>query len=140
MHGHDWGRYPTRHYRRAGMEVDIPLVPAPMAAATMVVGLLLGVMIGYKKAAMLHAHRRMLGYAGHGWSGLHQPTGVETRGVYQEAGDTCCVGSARMMHKKAMIRAMVGHHHHGSGAPCCCAAGPVEDSQNESEGEERTHE
>lgn len=105
MHPMNWGHYPTRHYKGVGMDVDIPLVPAPMAVATMLVGLVLGVMIGHKTAA---AHCRMGAMGSHSMMGHGMGTGRN--------GDW-------VMRKKAMMRMMAAHHHHGSGStPCCCGA------------------
>jgi hypothetical protein len=122
MHMNNWGHYPTRHYKGAGMDVDIPLVPAPMAAATMIVGLLLGVMIGYKKAAMHRGHAAMMGGMGRGQMGGRMGYGPD--------GDW-------MMRKKQMMQAMAGHHHHGYGSkPCYCGQGMHEGGEIEEEGEE----
>lgn len=105
MHGMNWGGHPHRRYKGAGMEIDLPLVPAPVAGAAMLLGLMLGMLIGYKKARIVQAHRGMMGRMGHGMMG----------------GDMGCCGGGRMGHKRAMMQMMAMHHHHGYGAtPCCC--------------------
>lgn len=103
MHGRmGWGHDPHKRYSGAGIELDVPLVPAPHVWAAVLIGMLLGVMVGYKKAMMVQAHRRMM------MGGM--------RGGYGGDGDW-------MARKKAMMRGMAMHHHHGYGsAPCCCGA------------------
>lgn len=74
----------------------------------MLFGLLLGMIIGYKKAKLVQAHRGMMGGMGHGMMGHGMGYGRD--------GDW-------IMRKKAMMRAMAAHHHHGYGStPCCCGA------------------
>jgi hypothetical protein len=73
-------------------EGGIPLIPAPVACFTMVLGLMIGIMIGRKKS-MMHG----------GGMGM---------GMTQGGGDW-------MMRKKMMGGMGMHHHHHGSGMPEC---------------------
>lgn len=109
MHGRmAWGHDPHKRYSGAGMELDVPLVPAPHVWAAAIIGMLVGVMIGYKKAKLAQMHSRMMGGMGHGMMG----------GGMRYGGD-----GDWMSRKKAMMQAMAAHHHHGYGsAPCCCGA------------------
>ena len=106
MHGMNWGGHPHKRYSGAGMEVDVPLIPAPVAVMTMIVGMAIGVMIGHKKAMMHCGQPGMMGGMGHGMMGGGMGAGY---------------GGDWMKRKKAMMQGMGGHHHHSYGAgPCFC--------------------
>lgn len=108
MHGRmSWADSPHKHYSGAGFEMDVPMVSVPMAFFALVVGMMLGVMVGHKKAMM---HGMMGGGMRHGMMGGGM------RGGYGWDGDW-------MARKKAMMRGMGMHHHHGYGAaPCMCGS------------------
>lgn len=110
MHGHmNWGNYPHTRFSRAGMEMDVPLIPAPVAGVALICGLIVGVLIGYKKA-QIHAVASTMGGTGHGMMGGGMTAGHGFDGHW-------------MKRKKAMMSAMAAHHHHQTGSgPCWCGA------------------
>jgi len=114
MHGQmNWGGHPHKRYSGAGMEMDVPLVPAPMVFFGMVAGLMIGMLIGHKKAMMHCGQPGMMGGMGHG------RMGGMMGGMRGYGGD-----GDRMSRKKAMMQAMAAHHHHGyESAPCYCGCG-----------------
>lgn len=120
MHGTNWGGHPHRRYKGAGMEIDLPLVSAPMAGIAVLVGMMLGMLIGYKKARIVQAHRGMMGGMGHGMMG----SGM---GGY---------GGGMMGGKHAMMQMMAAHHHHGYGdMPCWCDECDYDEMAEEEEDE-----
>ena len=123
MHRMNWGGHPHKRYSGAGMEVDVPLVPAPMVFFGLVAGLMIGMLIGHKQAMMPGGGYGMMGGMGHGMMGGGMGAGYD--------GDW-------MKRKKAMMQAMGGHHHHGYGAgPCCCGEGQAAGMPEGAEDEER---
>ena len=98
----NWGGHPHKCCSGTGMDMEVPLIPAPVAVLTMIVGVAIGVIIGHKKA-MMHGMggHGMMGGMGHGMMG----------------------GGNWMARKKAMMYGAPMHHHHGYGTrPCCCGA------------------
>jgi hypothetical protein len=81
-------------------QMRIPLIPAPAALCTMMIGVMIGVMIGRKKS-MMH---------GMGSGMMHgMDSGVGCRGDNWGDWDM----------RKKMMGKMAGHHHHGEGMPAC---------------------
>lgn len=91
------------HHKSFGdwSDMEIPTIPAPVAMCALVVGLVMGMIVG-KKKAMMHGMmgRGMMGGGMMGGHGYGYGYG----------------GKGEWMRKKAM---MYGHHHHGDGAPPC---------------------
>ncbi len=101
------GGYPVS-YGAGAHQMDVPMVPAPVALLAMVCGLMIGAMIGRKKA-MMHM-RPDIGYGGTGW------------------------GDWSM--RDHMMSRMAAHHHHGNGMPSCeCGAEGVSGAADHGEGE-----
>jgi len=124
-HPMHWGHGPYTHYSKAGMDMDVPLIPAPVAFLTLVLGLCAGVMIGHHKALVRCGQP---GMTGHGMGmGMGMGRGMGMGAGQGEGGDW-------KSRKKAMMRSMMAHHHHGYGsAPCTCAEGQAAEMPEEAE-------
>jgi hypothetical protein len=96
----------------------VPLIPAPVAFMTLMFGLMIGMMIGRKKAAV-----RGMGGAGMcGGQGMGMGMGhMGHMGMGGWGGEP---GWDRWAMKKKMMMGGMPHHHHGDGTPPCgCGAG-----------------
>ena len=85
----NWGGYHMGH-GEGWPEMSVPMIPAPVAFFTLLVGLMIGLMIG-RRRSMMHGMQPQMG---------------------------CGSGEDWAM-KKKMMRKMAAHHHHGEGTPPC---------------------
>jgi hypothetical protein len=113
-------------FGRGGYGMGVPLIPAPVAFMTMLFGLMIGLMIGRRKA-MMHD----MGMGGMGMGGMgHMGMGMGHGGMGHGMGMGGCGGgwSDWAMKKKMMMGGggMPMHHHHGDGMPACgCGSADV---------------
>lgn len=95
MHGQMMGGHHPMSFGGGGHQMSVPLIPAPVAFVTMMVGLMIGCMIG-RKHAMMHGMDSGMGCCGddgggwpmHGDMSTHHHHGVGTPACGCE--DTCC--------------------------------------------------
>lgn len=110
MHGPmNWSGHHMGH--GGGSHMEMPMIPAPMAMCTMLIGVMIGVMIGRKKS-MMHGMGSSMGSGMHGGWGMSHGGGCGTPQSGGGWGDWA-------MKKKMMMGGMEGHHHHGDGGPAC---------------------
>jgi hypothetical protein len=120
MHGH--GKYGYGHTGHGGMQIPVPLIPAPAALCALLVGLVIGIVIGRKKSTIHGMGPGM----GHGMMqgmgpGMGSPM-MHGMGSGMEPGG--------WMEGKRMMRGGKGHHHHGYGMPPCrCEGGSETDEE-----------
>lgn len=105
-----------------GRFMGVPLIPAPMAFMALLFGVMIGVMIGHRKAAMRGMGGMGMGAGmGGGWHGMGGMGMGHGMGMGKDMGR--CGGGGEWdrwaIKKRMMAGGMSPHHHHGDGAPAC---------------------
>lgn len=113
MGGHPWGYGGGMH------DMRVPLIPAPMAFFAMIMGVMIGIMIGKKKAMMHDMGSGMMHGMGQGM--MHGMGSGDMCGskAGMMGGMDSGMGWGDWSMRKKMMKKMMAHHHHGEGSPAC---------------------